>query len=135
MSERMSDMKLLTLSTLYPNLAQPRNGIFIQHRIRNLIAAHPAEVRVVAPVPWFPLKSDMFGKYGVLAQVPRRDLCHGIPTSRWTRVSIGRLVQRNFRKRWNDSFTFSTDSSRLAYSMMGLICKLGLNAQDEEACS
>lgn len=34
--------------------------------------------RVVAPVPWFPFQHARFGRYGVLASVPRAEMRHGI---------------------------------------------------------
>jgi glycosyltransferase involved in cell wall biosynthesis len=37
--------------------------------------------RVVAPVPWFPFKSERFGAYGVLARVPDHEVRHGIQVS------------------------------------------------------
>ena len=63
-------MRLLTYSSLYPNAAQPSHGVFVENRIRKLVESGGAETRVVAPVPWFPLKGKAFGGYGVFAQVP-----------------------------------------------------------------
>lgn len=71
-------MKLLTFSTLYPNTEQPNHGIFVETRLRYLIASGQVESRVVAPVPWFPLKGERFGHYGTLAKVPRRETRNGI---------------------------------------------------------
>jgi teichuronic acid biosynthesis glycosyltransferase TuaC len=45
-------MKVLTLTTLFPNHVQPNHGVFIRNRIAAL--ARFAEVKVVAPVPWVP---------------------------------------------------------------------------------
>ena len=64
-------MRLLTFSSLYPNAAQPNHGVFVENRIRKLVASGAVETRVVAPVPWFPLTGKAFGAYGVFAQVPR----------------------------------------------------------------
>ena len=44
-------MKVLTFSTVFPNPAQPVHGLFVFERARH--AARRADVRVVAPVPWF----------------------------------------------------------------------------------
>jgi glycosyltransferase involved in cell wall biosynthesis len=44
-------MKVLTLSTVFPNPAQPVHGLFVFERARH--AAARADVRVVAPVPWY----------------------------------------------------------------------------------
>jgi len=71
-------MKLLTFSTLYPNAEQPNHGIFVETRLRYLIASGKVESRVVAPVPWFPLKGERFGHYGTLAKVPRRETRNGL---------------------------------------------------------
>ena len=64
-------MKILVLSTLYPNAVQRRHGIFIEHRVAHLQAAAGDEVRVVAPVPWFPFSSARFGNWAEHARVPR----------------------------------------------------------------
>ncbi|MCA1560018.1 MAG: glycosyltransferase family 4 protein [Acidobacteria bacterium] len=44
-------MKVLVLSTVFPNPQQPLHGLFVRERIRHL--ARYAEIRVVSPVPWF----------------------------------------------------------------------------------
>jgi glycosyltransferase involved in cell wall biosynthesis len=64
-------LKILVLSTLYPNAVQRRHGIFIEHRVAHLQAAAGDEVRVVAPVPWFPFASPRFGAWAEHARVPR----------------------------------------------------------------
>ena len=45
-------MRVLTLSTVFPNLRQPAFGVFVAERIRRL--ARHCDVSVVAPIPWFP---------------------------------------------------------------------------------
>ena len=62
-------MKILALSSLYPNEAQPRHGIFIEHRVGHLLRPGD-EVRVVAPVPWFPSSHAAFGRYADFARAP-----------------------------------------------------------------
>lgn len=71
-------MKLLTFSTLYPNAQQPNHGIFVETRLRYLIASGQVTSRVVAPVPWFPSANPRFGHYAALARVPRSESRHGI---------------------------------------------------------
>ncbi|MEM9058652.1 MAG: glycosyltransferase, partial [Pseudomonadota bacterium] len=70
-------MNLLVFSSLYPNTAQPRHGIFIEQRVRRLHEAGIG-VRVVAPVPWFPSTHPRFGNYARFAAAPKRDTRHGI---------------------------------------------------------
>lgn len=71
-------MRILTFTTLYPNSVQPRNGIFVEQRLRQLLRADDIQAKVVAPVPWFPLTGDQFGKYSQFAQVPRQEYRHDI---------------------------------------------------------
>jgi len=71
-------MKLLTFSTLYPNAQQPNHGIFVETRLRYLVASGKVESRVVAPVPWFPSSHPRFGHYATLAQVPRAETRNGL---------------------------------------------------------
>ncbi|HEX7181194.1 MAG TPA: glycosyltransferase [Thermoanaerobaculia bacterium] len=49
--------RLLVFSTVFPNSAQPHHGVFVRERMRGLPA--DIEVRVVAPVPWFPFLSGL----------------------------------------------------------------------------
>jgi glycosyltransferase involved in cell wall biosynthesis len=71
-------MKILTFSTLFPNAEKPGHGIFVETRLRHLVASGKVESRVVAPVPWFPLKHERFGNYGRLARVPQEETRHTI---------------------------------------------------------
>ena len=70
-------MKMLVLSSLYPNAVQRRHGIFIEHRLAHTLRAGD-ECRVVAPVPWFPSGSPRFGTWGEHARVPAREVRRGI---------------------------------------------------------
>ena len=71
-------MKILTFSTLYPHAARPSHGIFVETRLRHLLASGKVESRVVAPVPWFPSRNPRFGAYAVHAAAPREERRHGI---------------------------------------------------------
>ena len=72
-------MRLLTYSTLYPNAAQPNHGVFVENRLRHLIASGKVESRVVAPVPWFPSAGAGFGRYASYAAAPKREERNGLP--------------------------------------------------------
>lgn len=72
------NIKSLVISNLYPSDALPRNGIFTEHRMRNLIKSGRVELRVLSPVPWFPLRGERFGKYGAFARVRAAERRHGI---------------------------------------------------------
>ncbi|MEO1252510.1 MAG: glycosyltransferase [Pseudomonadota bacterium] len=71
-------MRLLVFTTLYPNAAAPTHGVFVENRLRAFLDRHDADVRVVAPVPWFPLKSEIFGDYARFARVPESERRHGV---------------------------------------------------------
>lgn len=71
-------LKTLTFSTLYPNLAQPRHGIFVEERLRHLLASGQVTTRVIAPVPWFPIDHSFFGSWAQYARVPRQETRYGI---------------------------------------------------------
>jgi teichuronic acid biosynthesis glycosyltransferase TuaC len=71
-------MKILTFTTLYPNAAQPHHGVFVEARLRHLLASQKVESRVVAPVPWFPSRNARFGEYAIFAQAPREERRHDI---------------------------------------------------------
>ncbi|HEX3552890.1 MAG TPA: glycosyltransferase family 4 protein [Thermoanaerobaculia bacterium] len=72
-------MRTITFSTLYPNRVQPRNGIFIEQRLRHLLETGEVESQVVAPVPWFPSSHPAFRGYATFARVPRYEERHGLP--------------------------------------------------------
>ncbi len=45
-------MKILTITTLYPNLKQFRHGVFIETRLRHLLQTGEIQAIVIAPVTW-----------------------------------------------------------------------------------
>ena len=71
-------MKILTFSTLFPNSEKPGHGIFVQTRLRHLVASGQVEARVVAPAPWFPFTHPAFGQYARQAKVPRTEVRFGL---------------------------------------------------------
>lgn len=71
-------IKLLTFSTLYPSSVRPSHGIFVETRLRYLLASGQAQSVVVAPVPWFPFKDSRFGSYSKFARTPHEETLNGI---------------------------------------------------------
>ncbi len=71
-------MRILTVTSLWPNAAQPNHGVFVENRMARVHATGHAEVTVIAPVPWFPSANPMFGSYAAFAQVPAREERGGI---------------------------------------------------------
>ena len=68
-----SEIEIVTFTTLYPNSIQPNHGVFVETRLRQLLATGYVASRVVAPVPWFPFSSPAAGSYARYAKVPREE--------------------------------------------------------------
>ncbi|MEO1292983.1 MAG: glycosyltransferase [Pseudomonadota bacterium] len=64
-------LKVLLLSSLWPNREMPTLGIFVHNRMSRVAATGAVDLRVMAPVKWFPLTHPRFGRYAVEARVPR----------------------------------------------------------------
>ncbi len=71
-------MKVLLFSTLYPSSVRPIHGIFVETRLRELLKTGEVQARVVAPVPWFPLRAKRFGEYAQFADTPRQEVRNDI---------------------------------------------------------
>ncbi len=71
-------LRLLTFSTLYPNAAQPNHGVFVENRLRHLVASGAATSTVIAPVPWFPSRNARFGEWARCAAAPAEEMRHGL---------------------------------------------------------
>ena len=74
----MPPIRLLTFSTLYPNAARPNHGVFVENRLRHLLASGEATSTVIAPVPYFPSRDSRFGDWARYAAAPAAEMRHGI---------------------------------------------------------
>lgn len=120
-------LSVLVFSSLYPNAVQPRHGIFVEERLRQLVASGEVEAKVIAPVPWFPLAHRRFGRYGQLAAVPFKECRHGIEVlhPRYPRIpKIGMSIAPRLmvaalagsvRKLQNDGFRFDLIDAHYFY--------------------
>lgn len=84
-------MRLLTFTSLYPHPEKPSHGIFVETRLRHLLASGEVQSRVVAPVPWFPLAHPVFGRYAGYARIPAMEQRHGIQVLRPRFAAIPKL--------------------------------------------
>ena len=75
-------LRVLTLSTLFPNAQQPRLGLFVERQTRGLAALEGVEVKVVAPVglPVWPL--SLHPHYRPLTALPLRERWNGLEVHR-----------------------------------------------------
>jgi len=74
----MAPLRLLTFSTLYPSAARPNHGIFVENRLRHLVASGEVLASVVAPVPWFPSGAARFGTWAAHANTAPRETRLGL---------------------------------------------------------
>lgn len=75
-------LRVLTLSTLFPNAAQPTFGGFVERQAVGL-AVHPdVEVRVVAPIGIPPWPLSRHPRYRALAGLPEREEWKGLAVHR-----------------------------------------------------
>ena len=71
-------LRVLTFTTLFPNSEQPSHGVFVENRLRHLVASGEVESVVVAPVPYFPSTARCFGDWAGYARVDRQEMRHGL---------------------------------------------------------
>lgn len=72
-------IRIVTFTTLYPNEAQPTHGVFVENRLRHLIASGAVTARVIAPIPWFPASlASVFKHHAHFARVAARETQFGV---------------------------------------------------------
>jgi glycosyltransferase involved in cell wall biosynthesis len=74
----MAPLRILTFSTLYPSDQRPNHGIFVENRLRHLVASGEVVSSVIAPVPWFPSDAALFGTWAAYARTTHRETRHGL---------------------------------------------------------
>jgi teichuronic acid biosynthesis glycosyltransferase TuaC len=77
-SDSRRPLRVLTFTTLFPNSEQPSHGVFVENRLRHLVASGEVESVVVAPVPYFPSTARCFGDWARYARVDRQEMRHGL---------------------------------------------------------
>lgn len=75
-------LRVLTLSTLFPDASRPNFGIFVERQTRELACRPDVEVTVIAPrgIPPWPLSGT--GKYRTLAALPQVEEWRGLSVFR-----------------------------------------------------
>ena len=78
----LPSIRIVTFTTLFPNTAQPTHGIFVENRLRHLVAKGRVTSRVIAPVPWFPRElAPFFSSYEKFADVQQTEVRYDIVVS------------------------------------------------------
>jgi teichuronic acid biosynthesis glycosyltransferase TuaC len=82
-------MRVLVLTTIYPNRRRPTYGVFVHERIRHVAAR--CEVIVVAPIPWFPFNRWLRGRE--FTGVPLKEPLDGITIYHPRFLSVPRIAK------------------------------------------
>jgi len=83
-------MNVLTIATLYPNSTQPVHAMFVEQRVKAMAKRFP--VKVICPIPWFPLTQRM-ARYRHRLAIPRHEVRDGIDVYYPRFVSIPRFLK------------------------------------------
>lgn len=69
-------LSLFISASLFPSKSFPQTGLFVCKRLESLRGILKQELmyRLVSPTPYFPFPSTIFGRYGLYAQKPKRDI-------------------------------------------------------------
>ena len=70
-------LSILTATTLFPNPVQRAHGMFVETRLRHLLASGEVTAHVLAPIPWLP-PMVRYSSYGPLQTVPSREQRNGL---------------------------------------------------------
>lgn len=70
-------LSILTATTLFPNSVQRAHGVFVETRLRHLLASGEVDAHVLAPVPWLP-PMVRYSSYGPLQTVSSREERNGL---------------------------------------------------------
>jgi len=106
MNERIADdekmrsggatpVRALILTSLYPSIARPRHGIFVETRLNRLVATGSVTANVVAPVPWFPFTQAQFGQYADLAKTPTNETRRGLPVAYPRYFMVPKVIKKS----------------------------------------
>ncbi len=88
-------LRVLTLSTLFPNAAQPTLGVFVERQTLGLAALPDVEVQVVSPVGLPPWPLSLHPHYRPRADLPEREQWKGLTVHRPRFRVLPRVGERN----------------------------------------
>jgi glycosyltransferase involved in cell wall biosynthesis len=89
--EPLDAVEIVSFTTLYPNAAQPNHGVFVENRLRHLVASGQVHTRILAPSPWFPVGATLLPRYTHFARVPDHEARHGLEILHPRFVTIPKL--------------------------------------------
>ena len=75
-------LRVLTLSTLFPNAVQPNFGVFVESQTLALASLPDVEVRVINAVPLPPFPISLHDRYRALRSLPQEESWKGLRVAR-----------------------------------------------------
>lgn len=120
-------LRIVVVTSLYPNSIQTRHGVFVEERLRGLVDSGLVEARVIAPVPWFFSKHPRFGRYAQMAAVPRHEERYGIAIEHpryivvprvgmtWTPTTMARALVPCLQRLLDTGFDFDLIDAHYVY--------------------
>jgi len=75
-------LRVLTLSTLFPDATRPNFGVFVERQTRELASRAGVELTVIAPVGLPPWPLSLHPRYRALAALPAQDQWRGLEVHR-----------------------------------------------------
>ncbi len=84
-------LRVLVIATLFPNPAQPVHGVFVLRRLRHV--ADRCDVRVLAPVAWFPFATTIFARYRQRIGIPANAVMDGLSAEYPRFLSVPRYLK------------------------------------------
>ncbi|MBK5263633.1 MAG: glycosyltransferase [Alphaproteobacteria bacterium] len=75
-------LRVLTLSTLYPDASRPNFGIFVERQTRELASRAGVDLTVIAPLGIPPWPLSLLARYRALAHLPMVERYHGLTVHR-----------------------------------------------------
>lgn len=101
-------LKVLALSYLFPNQAQLSYGVFVLNRLK-AVSSH-CDIRVVAPVQWYPLiqkiRGDLWG-----GEIPRRESIDGVEVHHPRFAVIPKFLK------WLDALSYFISARSVTYRL------------------
>ncbi|MEP7006719.1 MAG: glycosyltransferase family 4 protein, partial [Sphingomonas bacterium] len=75
-------LRVLTLSTLFPDATRPNFGVFVEQQTLGLAARPDVELRVVAPIGVPPWPMSALSRYRGFKRMPEREAWKGLDVRR-----------------------------------------------------
>ncbi len=124
--EPQAPIKPLVFASLFPNREQPTHGVFVRERLFAWRRVYHADLRVIAPVPFWPTGWPGPARWARYGRVPHREVQDGVAVHHPRTLVIpkvgmraaGRLLARATRRlvdRWHEEWGFDLIDGHYLY--------------------